>query len=61
MAPDYLSGVQLYNVVKDVGESRNLADENPEKVKELVAAWKLWNSMLSKPLWGPGNRVPPVK
>jgi len=30
-------GYELYNISEDIGESRNLAAENPEKVKELTA------------------------
>jgi arylsulfatase A-like enzyme len=29
--------VELYNLVTDIGEQKNLADEQPEKVKELLA------------------------
>ena len=60
-ASAYLSGVELYNLSNDIGETRNVAGENPEKVKELIAAWKRWNKMLAKPLWGPGPRPSPVK
>jgi hypothetical protein len=55
-AADYLSSVQLFNLAADVGESRNVAAENPKKVEQLVASWKLWNKMLAKPLWGPSPR-----
>ena len=54
--PGYLAGVELYDLKNDAGESKNLAAANPKRVKELVAAWTLWNKMLSKPLWGPGPR-----
>ena len=30
---------QLYDVVKDPGETRDLADEQPEQLKELEQAW----------------------
>jgi hypothetical protein len=30
---------QLFNVVEDPGEMRDLSDQNPEKKKELLAAW----------------------
>jgi arylsulfatase A-like enzyme len=55
-AQEYLSDVELYDLSKDIGETKNVAAENPKKVKELVAAWTLWNKMLAKPLWGPGPR-----
>ena len=51
-----LSGAELYNLVKDLGEHENLASKYPEKVKELGDAWRQWNNTLSKPLWGPAGR-----
>jgi arylsulfatase A-like enzyme len=47
-------GAQLYNLKRDIGETRNLADKEPEKVKELAAAWDVWNHELVDPAWGPG-------
>ena len=49
-----LSGAGLYNLSEDIGETRDLAAERPDKVKELSDLWQQWNSQLSKPLWGPG-------
>jgi arylsulfatase A-like enzyme len=46
-----LSGAELYNLAKDIGEKKNLAAAHPEKVKELAAAWQRWNKELAKPLW----------
>ena len=48
-----LSQAGLYNLSEDIGETRNLAAQRPEKVKELGAAWQQWNRQLSKPLWAP--------
>jgi arylsulfatase A-like enzyme len=31
---------ELYNLADDLGETRNLAQQNPEKVKELAALWE---------------------
>ena len=31
---------ELYNLAGDLGEARNLARQNPEKVKELTALWE---------------------
>ena len=40
VAPPYGSGKwQLYNVVDDPGETRDLAKEQPETLKKLQAAW----------------------
>jgi arylsulfatase A-like enzyme len=49
-----LSGAGLYNLSEDIGETRDLAAERPDKAKELSDLWQQWNSQLSKPLWGPG-------
>ena len=51
--PD-LSGVQLFNVTEDIGETRDLAAIHPDKVKELSADWLRWSAQMAKPLWGPG-------
>jgi arylsulfatase A-like enzyme len=42
---------ELYNLVEDIGEQRDLAAQKPEKVRELAAAWEAWNSELMEPLW----------
>jgi arylsulfatase A-like enzyme len=46
---------ELYNLKEDIGESRNLAAAQPDKVKELQTAWDRWNSELVAPGWGPGG------
>jgi arylsulfatase A-like enzyme len=48
-----LSGVELYNLKEDIGESKNLAATQAEKVKELTAAWRQWNQTLARPAWPP--------
>jgi arylsulfatase A-like enzyme len=50
------TGTKLYNLASDIGESKDLAAEQPEKVKELETAWKKWDAELMKPLWGAGAR-----
>ena len=55
--PRDLSGAQLFNLERDIGESNNLAATETDKVKELAALWLAWNAQLVKPLWGIG-RVP---
>jgi arylsulfatase A-like enzyme len=49
------SGAHLYNLVKDVGEQTNLADHQPEKVKQLTTVWTKWNSELQEPRWTPNR------
>ncbi len=51
------AGAQLYNLAKDIGETKNLADAEPAKVKQLAAMWDKWNSELMDPKWGPGQRA----
>lgn len=48
---------QLYNVTQDIGEKNNLADQEPEKVKQLGAAWNEWNKGNVAPAWGPGAKA----
>jgi arylsulfatase A-like enzyme len=42
---------ELYNLADDIGESKDLADRMPEKVKELEKAWQEWNAQLQDPKW----------
>ncbi|MDR3405491.1 MAG: sulfatase-like hydrolase/transferase [Chthoniobacter sp.] len=48
-------GAQLYNLAKDIGEQTNLADQEPEKVKELATAWDEWNKANIPPKWIPAR------
>jgi arylsulfatase A-like enzyme len=47
---------KLYNLARDIGEANDLAAKEPDKVKEMQAAWDRWNAEQAKPLWGPGAR-----
>ena len=53
-------GAELYNLAADIGEKNNLAEKEPAKFKELVAAWDKWNSELVDPKWFP-NRAGALK
>jgi arylsulfatase A-like enzyme len=46
---------QLYNLAQDIGETKDLSDQHPDKVKELLDAWKKWNAELMAPRWQRGN------
>ena len=46
---------QLFNLRSDLGEQVNLAAREPEKVKELAAAWDIWNADNIPPKWLPGR------
>ncbi|MSU27788.1 MAG: sulfatase, partial [Pedosphaera sp.] len=49
------TGAHLYNLAKDIGETTNLAETEPEKFKQLVAAWTDWNKGNVEPSWFPGQ------
>jgi len=42
---------ELYNLAQDVGETRDLAKEKPEKIRELERDWQNWNQSNVEPLW----------
>jgi arylsulfatase A-like enzyme len=50
-------GAELYNLREDIGEQNNVAASQPDKAKELAAAWQKWNSELIDPLWGAPTRA----
>jgi arylsulfatase A-like enzyme len=54
-------GAHLYNLSNDIGEKTNLAAQEPEKFKELAAAWDQWNSDNQPAKWLPGKRGPARK
>ena len=47
--------VHLYDLSADIGESNDLSEKQPQKVKELRAAWDAWNKELAPPGWLPGK------
>ncbi len=47
------AGAELYNLKEDIGEKHNLAEKNPEKLKELSKAWDKWNTEMIAPKWSP--------
>ena len=50
-----VTAAKLYNLKDDLGETKDLAAAQPEKVKELQAKWDAWNKDNVKPLWGAGG------
>ncbi len=46
------AGFQLYDLSSDIAESRNLAADRPEVLRELTAAWTGMNAQMMAPLWG---------
>jgi arylsulfatase A-like enzyme len=51
--PATQDGAKLFNLASDLGETRDLSAENPQKVAELSAKWKEWNKDLVPPAWTP--------
>ncbi len=43
---------ELYDLAADLGESKNLAAEKPDVLKDLSDAWAKWHAELKDPLWG---------
>ncbi|MBI5773146.1 MAG: sulfatase [Verrucomicrobia bacterium] len=48
-----MDGAELYNLKADIGEKNNLAAKEPEKVKQLAAAWDKWNADNVEAKWFP--------
>jgi arylsulfatase A-like enzyme len=46
---------KLYNLANDLGEEQDLFANEPEKVKQLQAAWDEWNESNIPPKWGSGS------
>jgi arylsulfatase A-like enzyme len=44
---------ELINLAADIGESKNLAVEFSDKVKELKTVWDSWNAEQMEPRWRP--------
>ncbi len=41
----------VYNLADDAGQSRDLAPEEPEKLRALVAAWERLDREMVEPRW----------
>ncbi|MGH7945067.1 MAG: sulfatase-like hydrolase/transferase [Opitutaceae bacterium] len=44
---------KLYNLAEDPGEKNDLAAQQPEKARAMLAAWKKWNAGQAAPAWPP--------
>jgi arylsulfatase A-like enzyme len=47
-----VTDTKLYNLKDDIGETHDLIRTEPQKAKELQAAWDKWNELNVAPLWG---------
>lgn len=46
----------LYNLKDDLNEYHNLARKRPDKVRELLKLYEVWNAELEAPRWGEGEQ-----
>jgi hypothetical protein len=51
-----VKNVKLYNLKANIGETEDLTEKMPEKVKELKAEWDKWSSEQMEPLWVPAKK-----
>jgi hypothetical protein len=51
-----VTGDRLYNLAQDVGESHDLAGENPQNVQGIRAAWRARDKELARRRGGRGAR-----
>ena len=49
------TAAKLYNLKNDIGETQDLIGAEPQKAKDLQAAWDTWNELNVPPLWGNGR------
>ncbi len=56
--PSARGGFELYDLSTDLAESRNLAADQPERVRELAALWTAWDRRNVAPLFGSPRRGP---
>jgi arylsulfatase A-like enzyme len=52
---------KLYNLANDIGEKNNLIEAEPQKAKELQAAWDKWNASNVPPAWGNDGKAKKAK
>ena len=47
----YRFGWKLYNITNDIGEDKDLSNQNPEKLKSLVEAAEAWSKTHTELRW----------
>jgi len=52
---------QLFDLASDIGESRDLAGEQTDTLKEIKEAYDRWNSQMVAPLWTPQRHKSKLK
>jgi arylsulfatase A-like enzyme len=51
-----VTGARLYNLAEDIGQTKDLAAAQPDRVRQMQEAWDRWNAQLPRPLWGAGSK-----
>ena len=46
---------QLFDLKKDISESKDIAKEKPETLESMLKQLDAWESELMQPRWGPGS------
>ena len=41
----------LYNLANDIGESKNLATDQPDRIIKMKEAYQRWDAQNKEPLW----------
>ena len=44
-------GKRYYNLAHDLGEQKDLSNENPKRTKQLIQSLENWESSLQEPQW----------
>jgi hypothetical protein len=42
---------ELYDVASDLGEEKDLAGEQPERVAQMIRDWRAWNGEMREPVF----------
>jgi len=50
---------QLFNLSRDIGESKDVNQQYPQKCKELQSLYEQWNSQLAEPRWQKEKKATP--
>ncbi len=50
------TGTHLYNLKDDIGESKNLAAQHPDVLRDIQESWTRWDRDNVAPLWGGGKK-----
>jgi arylsulfatase B len=44
---------QLYNLGNDIGESNDLAAQQPERLQDMIRQWQQFDEQMIEPFWSP--------